>query len=64
MRTVYSWKEVCEFLGMPQRSVKNLVERGHLMKRYSGQYPFDQSDVNGFLIRLNAGKIALGRGRR
>ena len=57
MRTVYSWAEVCSFTGMGVESLKWKVRNGDLVKRYSGQFPFDQSDVNDFLHRLNNGKI-------
>lgn len=57
MRSVYSYAEVAKFCGMTERQIKRHVERGALKKKFSGAYPFDQSDVNQFLTALNAGRI-------
>lgn len=57
MRSVYSHAEVAKFCGMTERQVKRHVARGTLKKKYSGAYPFDQSDVNQFLSQLNTGRI-------
>ena len=59
-RSVYSWKEVCEFVGLKRNQLKWIVHTGRLVKRHSGLFPFAQKDVNQFLVRLNAGEIELG----
>lgn len=61
-RTVYTWDEVCGFLGMSRLQVKGFVRKHELVKRYDGAFGFDQGDVNDFLHRLNHGKIKFGRG--
>lgn len=57
-RSVYTWSEVMEFFGMKRRQVKWLIESGQLVKRHKGKFPFAQADVNSFLNKLNAGKVA------
>jgi hypothetical protein len=60
MRTVYSWTEVCAFLGMTRNQVHSLVYNGKLIKRHAGSFPFAQKDVNQFITHLNAGEIEMG----
>lgn len=61
MRTRYTWKEVAGFLGLRVDQVRNYVYHGgRLRKRFEGQFPFDQSDVNQFITRFNAGQINPG----
>jgi len=64
LRSVFSYAEVAEALGMGKRQVEWLVASGKLKKRGTGEYPFFQKDVNEFLTRLNAGEISIGRGRK
>ncbi len=58
LRSVYTWKEVCDFLGMTRRQVKHLVESGQLVKAHKGRFGFTQVHLNQFLTRLNAGKAS------
>ena len=55
VRTVYSWKEVCSFLGMRRTQVNGHVYKNRLVKRYRDPYPFDQKDLNDFILLLNNG---------
>jgi hypothetical protein len=59
-REVFSWAEVSEAIGMSRKRVEWLVASGRLTKRFQGFYPFAQSDVNSFIVALNAGKVRLG----
>jgi hypothetical protein len=63
LRTVYTYREVQEFLGMTFNQVRSLVQSGKLRKRYRGKYGFDQGDINKFIHDLNHGRVTLGRGR-
>ena len=63
LRTVYTHAEVAAQLGMTKRQVIGLAARGHIKKRFSGMYCFDQSDVNAFIHRLNNGLAVIGGGR-
>lgn len=58
LRKVYTWAEVMQFLGMDRNQVRWLVQSGKLTKAYKGKFPFEQRDLNAFLIRLNNGKAS------
>lgn len=60
-RSVFSYAEVGELLGLRRGQVKYLVQAGKLKRRYGGKYGFDQGDVNQFLTALNSGKAYRGR---
>lgn len=63
-RRRYSWKEVCGFMGMSLALVEKIVYRRQwLRKRFSGSYPFAQTDVNQFITRWNAGEYDTKRKR-
>jgi hypothetical protein len=64
LRTVYTWAETAQILGVTRQQVRSMVRAGHLHKRHDGMFPFSQPDINEFLTRLNAGRICMGRGRR
>lgn len=64
LRAVYSWTEVCDLLQLPRRTVRTLVDTGKLRRRGSGMYPFTQSDLNQFIVRLNAAEISIGNRRK
>lgn len=57
-RTRYTWREVATELAMSCAQVRRYVESGALQKRYfDSTFPFDQQDLNQFIVRFNAGKI-------
>lgn len=58
LRSVYTWQETMQFLGMKRRQVEHLVESGQLVKAHKGRFGFAQSDLNSFLTRLNSGKAS------
>jgi hypothetical protein len=57
-------REVATFLGLSMGQVKGLSQRGKLVKRFRGQYAYDQKDVNEFISRLNNGQVIVGRGKK
>ena len=59
-RTRYTWKEVCDWLQMPLRSVRTLVYSHKLPKAFNDRYPFTQKDINQFVTHWNAGRIQFG----
>lgn len=59
VRSRFSWDEVCADLQMSREQVQRFVDRGDLVKRYfKCAYPFDQQDVNQFIVKFNAGKVS------